>query len=386
MDDVHRSASALPDAPSCCGDGLPRTEQTDAMAAGAAMASCCGATTTCGGSERMRVDWLLWGSGAIIGLAYAASFALNHDAPWGLGPFVHGVCDMMHVMWWGILVGMVAVGLIDRVPRQFVIGIIGRDQGAKSLFRAVLAGVFLDLCNHGVLMVGAKLYERGASLGQVFAFLIASPWNSLSLTIIIGVLMGWGWMAIFMIGSLVIALATGLTVEALERAGKVKPNPHRIDLPDDFHVWREARAGLRSQTYDLAFVRDVARRSVMASRMVLRWLFFGVVLAALIQATVPTETLQAWFGATLLGLLATLVAATIIEVCSEGSVPIASDLMNRAAAPGNAFTFLMAGAATDYTEILVLKQVTGRLKAALLLPLLTIPQVVAIGWMLNGIG
>ena len=109
-------------------------------------------------------------------------------------------------------------------------------------------------------------------------------------------------------------------------------------------------------------------------------------LAALIQATVPTDIFQAWFGATLLGLLATLVAATIIEVCSEGSVPIASDLMNRAAAPGNAFTFLMAGAATDYTEILVLKQVTGRLTAALLLPLLTIPQVVAIGWVLNGIG
>ena len=50
--------------------------------------------------------------------------------------------------------GMLAVGLIDRVPREFVIGIIGRDQGAKSLVRAVLAGVLLDLCNHGVLMVG----------------------------------------------------------------------------------------------------------------------------------------------------------------------------------------------------------------------------------------
>ena len=32
-------------------------------------------------------------------------------------------------------------------------------------------------------MVGAKLYERGASIGQVMAFLIASPWNSFSLTL-----------------------------------------------------------------------------------------------------------------------------------------------------------------------------------------------------------
>lgn len=384
MDDAHRPASRLADVQNCCGRDLNRKGQAETTAAAAA--SCCGVTTTSDGSRQSRVDWLLWGSGTIIAVAYAASFTLDHDAPWGLGAFTHSVRDMLQIMWWGILIGMFAVGLIDRVPRQFVIGMIGRDQGARSLFRAVLAGVFLDLCNHGVLMVGAKLYERGASLGQVFAFLIASPWNSLSLTIIIGVMMGWGWMAIFIIGSLVVAFATGLCVEALERAGKVKRNPNRIDLPEDFQFWEEAKSGLRAQRYDLAFAKDIARRSVTASRMVLRWLFFGVVIAALIQSTVPTETFQTWFGATIFGLLATLVAATIIEVCSEGSVPIASDLMNRASAPGNAFTFLMAGAATDYTEVLVLKQVTGRLKAALLLPLLTVPQIVAIGWALNNVG
>ena len=40
----------------------------------------------------------------------------------------------------------------------------------NGVFRAIGAGVALDLCNHGILLVGTKLYERGASLGQVFAF------------------------------------------------------------------------------------------------------------------------------------------------------------------------------------------------------------------------
>mgnify|MGYP000013902997 FL=1 len=348
--------------------------------------TCCGPAADAETGSRNRVDWLLWGSGAVILAAYAAAFFLPHEAPLRLGVFAHAVRDLMNLMGWGILVGMLAVGLIDRVPREFVIGFIGRDQGARSLVRAVLAGLLLDLCNHGVLMVGAKLYERGASLGQVFAFLIASPWNSLSLTIIIGVLMGWVWMAVFLVGSLVIALLTGLAVEALERTGRVRPNPHRVQLPAGFHLWREAKAGLRATRFDAAFAKDIARRAFPASRSVLRWLFFGVVLAALLQATVPTEIFQHWFGPTLLGLGATLLAATIIEVCSEGSVPIAADLMTRAAAPGNAFTFLMAGAATDYTEILVLRETTGRLKAALLLPLLTVPQVLLIGWILNQAG
>ena len=374
-------ALARADASSCCGNDLVLP---GGLAPTRAEAACCGAAVDAPvDGPRWRADWLLWGSALAVVAGYLAAFALPHDAPWGLGAFAHSVRETVNLMWWGVLVGMVAVGLIDRVPRRFVIGAIGRDQGARSLGRAVLAGVLLDLCNHGVLMVGAKLYERGASLGQVFAFLIASPWNSLSLTIIIGALMGWGWLAIFVVGSLAIALVAGLAVEALERAGRVRPNPNRVDLPADFHLWREAKAGLRAQRCDLAFLRDVARRSVTASRMVLRWLLFGVVLAALVRATVPTEVFEAWFGPTLLGLLATLVAATVIEVCSEGSVPLAADLMSRAAAPGNAFTFLMAGAATDYTEILILREVTGRLRAALLLPLLTVPQVVAIGWALN---
>lgn len=53
--------------------------------------------------------------------------------------FTYAVRDTMNVMWWGVLIGMVAVGLIDRVPRQFVIEVIGRDQGTRSLFGAVMA-------------------------------------------------------------------------------------------------------------------------------------------------------------------------------------------------------------------------------------------------------
>ena len=117
--------------------------------------------------------------------------------------------------------------------------------------------------------------------------------------------------------------------------------------------------------------------------MVLRWLLFGVVLAAGIRALIPADVFADWFGPTLLGVLLTVIAATIIEVCSEGSVPIAADLVTRASAPGNGFTFLMAGAATDYTEIMSLKDTTGSWKLALMLPILAVPQTLFIAVLLN---
>jgi uncharacterized membrane protein YraQ (UPF0718 family) len=79
----------------------------------------------------------------------------------------------------------------------------------------------------------------------------------------------------------------------------------------------------------------------------------------------------------------TLVTTTLLEVCSEGSSPLAAELINRAQAPGNSFAFLMAGAATDYTEIMSLRETTASWKCALFLPLVTVPQVVLFGALLN---
>ena len=46
----------------------------------------------------------------------------------------------------------------------------------------------------------------------------------------------------------------------------------------------------------------------------------------------------------------------------------------------------MTGVSTDYTEIMVLKDYTRSWKIALFLPLLTVPQVLLIAWMMNVVG
>ncbi|NIT57756.1 MAG: ATPase, partial [Aliifodinibius sp.] len=119
------------------------------------------------------------------------------------------------------------------------------------------------------------------------------------------------------------------------------------------------------------------------SRMVLRWIFFGVILAALLRTFLSPDQFSSYFGPTVAGLLLTLGVATVLEVCSEGTLPVAADILTRAGAPGNSFTFLMAGVSTDYTEIMILKEVTRYWKIALFLPLVTLPQIILLGYLLN---
>ena len=116
--------------------------------------------------------------------------------------------------------------------------------------------------------------------------------------------------------------------------------------------------------------------------MVLWWILLGVMFAALIGAYVPEHFFMSYMGPDLTGIGITLLFATIIGVCSEGTSPIAFEIFNKTGVLGNPFVFLMAGVATDYTEIGLLWSNIGR-KTAIWLPVITVPQIVLVGYLLN---
>ena len=373
---LRRSACCDGEAAPVSDVGLARKNQSSA---------CCGDTPNAGATARRRIDWMLWGSAAFVAVGYLSYLLAGptetHSA---LGHFNHGVFEMMNTMWWGILLGIFFVGLLDRVPREIVFSALGGASRLGGIFRATAAGLLFDLCNHGILMIGMKLYERGASIGQTAAFLLASPWNSLSLTIILISLVGWQYALLFILLSGVIAIITGYIFDTLVEQGRLPDNPARQAV-----MGQDVKLGSAVQTW-LSTVKPtwsgfvaMLLDGLKGSRMVLRWLLFGVVLAAAIRALMPADLFADWFGPTLLGVFLTVIAATIIEVCSEGSAPIAADLVTRADAPGNGFTFLMAGAATDYTEIMSLRDTTGSWKLALMLPVIAVPQTLFIAVLLN---
>jgi len=354
---------------SCC-NTPPKEPQKDEV--------CCDQSTS-------SFDYLLWVSLIFCSVLYILhwQFASTANAISWLSEVSHSVFSFINIIWWGLLLGVMMLALLSKIPREFIIALLGTGKGFKGIIRATIGGVLLDLCSHGILMVGAKLYERGASIGQVMAFLIASPWNSFSLTIILIALIGLKWTLFFIVASMLIALISGWLFDRFEAKGILPSNPHTIDLPKDFELWREAKTQWSQVSLSKQLLFDMLKRGILDSRMVVRWILFGVLLASVIRAFVDVSLFEQYFGPTLLGLFFTLIAATIIEVCSEGSAPIAADLLTRAKSPGNSFAFLMAGVSTDYTEVMVMKDATRSWKIALFLPLITVPQIFLIAWLVN---
>ncbi|MEN2495106.1 MAG: hypothetical protein TECD_01024 [Hyphomicrobiaceae bacterium hypho_1] len=351
--------------------------------------SCCSSKSNINTSK--NIDWMLLCSSALVVMGYTTHIFSNtkqdvylHNT--ALIHFTTGTFELINSMWWGIILGIISIGLLDQVPRDIIIKALAGKRRTTGILRAIVAGLFFDLCSHGVLMIGMKMYERGATIGQTVAFLLASPWNSISLTVILVSLIGLWYTIVFVILSGLIAFVTGWTFDTLVARNYLPENPARMNIgtnltcttfPKIFLTWVDKK----HFSWRGCFL--VVKSGLAGSRIMLRWLLFGVVIASTIRAVIPTHIFSDWFGPTLVGITITAATATAIEVCSEGSAPIAADLMTKASSPGNSFTFLMAGVATDYTEVMCLKDTTRSWKIALALPLVTVPQVLVMGIMLN---
>jgi uncharacterized membrane protein YraQ (UPF0718 family) len=289
-----------------------------------------------------------------------------------LNPFYVAFIEYLRLIWWAVLLGFLLGGVIDYfVPEETVMRFLGKRE-KRTIFFAVIFGFLMTACSHGILAISMQLYKKGASTASVIAFLLASPWANLPMTVL---LFGFfGFKAIFLVVSaIVIAIITGFVYQLLEKYNLIGEHRHKKTL-------KIKKVKIKKDIKSI--VKGVSSGSWNLTKMVLWWILIGMLMASFARAFIPHHIFMKYMGPSLLGLFVTLVLATIIEVCSEGSSPLAFEIYNQTAAFGNAFTFLMAGVATDYTEIGLIWSNIGK-KAAIWLPIITIPQILLVSYLFN---
>ena len=293
-------------------------------------------------------------------------------------PLFNALFDYFKLIWWAILLGIFLGGLIDYfIPRKYIEKVLGR-QKKRTILYSVLFGFIMSACSHGILAISMELYKKGAKTSSVIAFLLASPWANLPITILF--FSFFGWKALFIVFSaIVIAIITGLIYQLLEKKSLVETN-HAKD--EKFSIMKDIRERMKKKFEFSKAFKGVMQSSWDLAKMILWWILIGMIIASIARAFVPQDFFIQYMGATILGIIVVLVFATIIEVCSEGSAPMAFEIFKQTGAFGNSFVFLMAGVVTDYTEIGLIWNNIGR-KAAIWLPIITVPQVLLLGYLFN---
>lgn len=277
----------------------------------------------------------------------------------------------------GLLIGGIIDGLI---PKEYISKFLG-GSGIKTLLWSTFLGFLLSACSHGILSIAVALYKKGATTAATLTFLLAAPWANPAITVIILTLFKTqGLMLIF--SALIIALISGLIFQILEKKGLIEQG-QPAEIKENFSLITDIKRrwqGRKTNLKKICF--QVSKSSWNLAKMTLYWILIGIFVGSIISAYLPNHILSQFFGSNLLGIVLTLAAAAIIEVCSEGSAPIAFELYRQTKALGNSMVFLQAGVVTDYTEIGLIATNIGR-KAAIALPIVTVPQVILLGLLLN---
>jgi len=300
-------------------------------------------------------------------------------------PFRESLVMYAKKIWWAVLLGLFLGGIIDNyVPREYISIILARPK-KRTIFYSVILGFFMSFCSHGILALSIQLHKKGASNSSVVSFLLASPWANMTVTIML--LSFFGLKALFiLLSAILIALVTGFIFQVLERKNLIEENKNAIMVDKNFSVTGDLKDRIRQYRFTSEFIKSdikgIWKGIVSLSNMILWWILIGVGLASVAGAYIPSDFFTNYMGPSMLGLFVTLIFATVIEVCSEGSAPMAFEIFKQTGALGNSFVFLMAGVVTDYTEIGLLWHNLGK-KTAIWLPLVTVPQVILLGFLAN---
>lgn len=255
-----------------------------------------------------------------------------------------------------LLLGFLVAGVLYAfVPGKFYRNHLSQG-GAWAVIKAALIGVPLPLCSCGVLPTAVSLRRNGASRGAATSFLIATPQTGVDSIAATYSLLGLAFAIIRPIAALVTAFVGGMLVSREDKAcdGDCADEVDTIDAPIADTFWGKILGALRYGFVDM--VQNIGK-----------WLIIGLVIAAAITVFVPDGFFTFFADYPLLSMIAVVIVAVPMYVCSTGSIPIAMSLMLKGLSPGAAFVLLMAGPAANFASIIIVSKSLGKRAAAIYL-------------------
>jgi len=313
-----------------------------------------------------------------------------------------------------LIVGFVLSGLIHEfIPAKLVERHLG-GKGIKPILYSTLAGTLLPICCIGSLPVALSLHQKGARLGPVLAFLVATPTTSITALLVCYGLLGLKFTVFIFFAVILMGLLMGVMGNLIKFAPpppKSLANPAccqekelavdpicgmNVDInkglktehQGEYYYFCSAHCQdvfeknsekyVDTKEYTRAKSIEERLRSVFKYAFIDMFrkigpeIFLGLVLAALVSTIAPVgEFVGSHFGGGL-GYLFSLVFGLAMYICSTASVPLVHAFISQGMNVGAGMVLLLAGPVTSWGVILVLRKVFGNKTLAVYLVLISI--------------
>lgn len=291
-----------------------------------------------------------------------------------------------------LAIGFFLSGLIHEfVPTWLVERHLG-GRGIKPLLYSTLAGTVLPICCFGSLPVAVSLHQKGARLGPVLAFLVATPATSVSALLVCYALLGIKFTVFIFFAVILMGLVMGAIGNLIKFESKGLANPlQKAEIATDpiCGMSVDTEKGLtseyegksyyfcsprcqatfekESQKYAGEHAKGAKERLISVFRYAFvdmvkeigPELLLGLALAALVAAITPIGKFVGSYLSGGLGYLFSLVFGLLMYICSTASVPLVHAFVSQGMNIGAGMVLLLVGPITSWGTILVLRKEFG---------------------------
>lgn len=287
-----------------------------------------------------------------------------------------------------LAIGFFLSGLIHEfVPSQWVERHLG-GRGMRSIAKASLVGTVLPICCFGSLPLAVSLYQKGARLGPVLAFLVTTPATSVSALLVCYALLGAKFTVFIFFAVIAVGLIMGLIGNRLKPRGPASQNRQPVRDPVcgmNVESGKAIKTEYSGGTYYFCCPRCqqafengpeeylVAQATNITHRMrhVVRYAFvdmvkelgpellLGLALAALVASVTPVGRLVGDYLGGGFGYMFSIIFGLLVYICSTASVPLVDAFLSQGLNVGAGMALLLVGPVTSWGTILVLRKEFG---------------------------
>jgi len=253
-----------------------------------------------------------------------------------------------------LAIGFLLSGIAHEfIPQSWVDRNLG-NKGLKAVLMATLVGALLPICCWGSLPVAIGFYKKGAKLGPVLAFLVATPATSISALLVTYAVLGLKFAIFIFIAVIVMGIIVGVVGNILKYEEKPKGAPEACP-----HCHEEAATCKHSNDL-FCKVKSALKYGfiTMPKELGLETLM-GLVLAAVVMAYVPLGELIGKYLYGAAGYAFSLIFGLLTYVCSTATVPLTDAFIKQGMNVGAGMVFLLFGPITSYGTILVMRKEFG---------------------------
>lgn len=286
--------------------------------------------------------------------------------------FIHVFLHYSYEVLPALAIGFLISGLVhEMIPEDMVLKYLGK-RGIVPILFSTLIGTLLPVCCWGSLPIAISFYKKGAKLGPVLAFLVATPATSISALLVAYSVLGPAFAVYIFFAVIIMGVAMGLAgnmlnVEAKNIGGTIscshcKTDPEHVHL----HVKKTIRAHL------LAALKYAC---IDLPKEIGPELLLGLVLAAVVATFMPIGHLIKMYLGGWFGYAFSVTFGIITYICSTAHVPLVDSLIKQGMNLGAGMTMLLIGPVTSYGTIFVLAKEYGGKVVMVFLLLLTVTSV-----------